>query len=138
MIDHKVIRPVVALAVGLVLDLYAYQRVTGPEPALQKVREEGIVMLARDILQNYVSPGNAIEIVDSVSPARKVGKVYIYPTDNGWELSGYYRRDEDDRWHPYLMALNEEAGLESLAVQDGNDRLIGMSAQDPRFSAVPP
>ncbi len=138
MIVHKVIRPVVALAVGLVLALYAYQRVTDPEPALQKVREEGIVMLARDILQSYVSPGNAIEIVDPVSPARKVGKVYIYPTDDGWELSGYYRRDENDRWHPYLMTLNEEAGLESLAVQDGNDRLIGMSAQDPRFSAVPP
>ncbi len=95
-------------------------------------------MVARDILQSYVSPGNAIEIVDAVSPASQVGKVYIYPTDEGWELSGHYRRDENDRWHPYLMALNGEAGLVSLAVQDGNDRLIGMSAQDPRFSAVPP
>jgi len=34
--------------------------------------------------------------------------------------------------------LNGEAELVSLAVQDGNDRLIGMSAQDPKFSAVPP
>ena len=95
-------------------------------------------MVARDILQSYVSPGNAIGIVDAVSPASQVGKVYIYPTDEGWELSGHYRRDENDRWHPYLMALNGEAELVSLAVQDGNDRLIGMSAQDPRFSAVPP
>ncbi len=138
MINHKVIRPLVALAIGLALALYAYQRVTDPEPGLQKAREETVVMSARDILQSYVSPVNAIEIVDPVSPARKVGKVYIYPTDDGWELSGYYRRDENDRWHPYLMALNGESGLESLAVQDGNDRLIGMSAQDPRFSAVPP
>ena len=138
MINHKVIRPVGALAIGLVLALYAYQRVTDPEPGLQKKREEGIVMVARDILQSFVSPGNAIEIVDAVSPARKVGKVYIFPNDDGWEVSGHYRRDANDRWHPYLMALNREAELESLAVQDGNDRLIGMSAQDPKFSAVPP
>ena len=138
MINHKVIRPLVAVAIGLVLALYSYQRVTDPEPGLQKAREEGIVMVARDILQSYVSPGNPIEIVDTLSPASKVGKVYIYPTDDGWELSGHYRRDESDRWHPYLMALNADAGLKSVAVQDGNDRLIGMSAQDPKFSAVPP
>lgn len=138
MINHKLVRPLVAVTVGLVLALYSYQRITDPEPGLQRVREEGIVMVARDILQRYVSPGNAIEIVDAVSPASQVGKVYIYPTDEGWELSGHYRRDENDRWHPYLMALNGEAGLVSLAVRDGNDRLIGMSAQDPRFSAVPP
>jgi len=138
MINHKVIRPLVAVAIGLVLALYSYQRVTDPEPGLQKAREEGIVMVARDILQSYVSPGNPIEIVDALSPASKVGKVYIYPTDDGWELSGHYRRDESDRWHPYLMALNADAGLKSVAVQDGNDRLIGMSAQDPKFSAVPP
>ena len=138
MINHKVVRPLVAVAIGLVLALYSYQRVTDPEPGLQKAREEGIVMVARDILQSYVSPGNPIEIVDALSPASKVGKVYIYPTDDGWELSGHYRRDESDRWHPYLMALNADAGLKSVAVQDGNDRLIGMSAQDPKFSAVPP
>ena len=138
MINHKVVRSLVALAIGLVLALYTYQCATDPEPGLQRVREEGIVMVARDILQSYVSPGNAIGIVDAVSPASQVGKVYIYPTDEGWELSGHYRRDENDRWHPYLMALNGEAELVSLAVQDGNDRLIGMSAQDPKFSAVPP
>ncbi len=138
MISHKVVRPLVAVTVGLVLALYSYQRITDPEPGLQRAIEEAIVMVARDILQSYVSPRNLIEIVDAVSPASKVGKSYVYPTDDGWELSGHYRRDENDRWHPYLMLLNGDAGLKSLAVQDGNDRLIGMSAQDPKFSAVPP
>ena len=138
MISHKVVRPLVAVTVGLVLALYSYQRITDSEPGLQRTIEEAIVMVARDILQSYVSPGNLIEIVDAVSPASKVGKSYVYPTDDGWELSGHYRRDENDRWHPYLMVLNGDAGLKSLAVQDGNDRLIGMSAQDPKFSAVPP
>ncbi len=138
MINHKVIRPLVAVTIGLVLALYSYQRITDPEPGLQRAREEAIVMVAREILQSYVSPGNVIEIVDAVSPASKVGKAFVGPTDEGWELSGHYRRDVNDRWHPYLMALNGDAGLKSLAVQDGNDRLIGMSAQDPKFSAVPP
>jgi len=76
--------------------------------------------------------------VDPVSPNRKVGKVYIYPAGGGWEVSGLYRRDEDHAWHPFLMSLNVEAGLESLAVRDANDRLIGLSSQDSKFSAVPP
>lgn len=95
-------------------------------------------MSARDILQSYVAPGEEIEIVDPVSPNSKVGKAYILPAASGWEVSGHYRRGESDPWHPYLMSLDGEAGLESLAVRDGNDRLIGMSAQDPQFSAVPP
>ncbi len=138
MINHKLLRPVLALAIGLVLALYAYQRVSDPEPALQRAREEAVVMSARDILQSYVSPGNDIEIVDPVSPNRKIGKVYVFAAEQGWEVSGHYRRDRNDRWHRYLMALNGDAALESLAVQDANDRLIGMSAQDPKFSTVPP
>ena len=138
MINHKVVRPLVALTLGLILALYAYQRVTDPAPGLQRAREEAVVMSARDILQSYVAPGGNLEIVDPVSPNRKVGKDYIYPDGEDWEVSGHYRRDEHDPWHPYLMSLDSEAGLKSLAVRDANDRLIGMSAQDPRFSAVPP
>ena len=138
MINHKVVRPLVGLTLGLILALYAYQCVTDPQPGLQRTREEAVVFSARDILRSYVGPAQHLEIVDPVSPNRKVGKAYIYPAAEGWEVSGHYRRDEDDPWHPYLMSLNDEAGLESLAVRDANDRLIGMSSQDPKFSAVPP
>lgn len=138
MINHKVIRPVVAVTFGLMLALYAYQRVNDPEPAIRRAIEEAIVMSARDILQSYVAPGNEIGIVDPLNPDSKVGKVFIAATDTGWEIAGHYRRDEADPWHPYLMMLDGEGELESLAVRDGNDRLIGMSAQDPKFSAVPP
>lgn len=137
MIDHKVIRPVIALTAGLILALYAYQRVTDPEPRLQRAREEAVVISARDILQSYVAPGRNLEIVDPLSPNRKVGKDYVWPDGEGWEVSGHYRRNEDDPWHPYLMALDREAGLKSLAVKDANDRLIGMSVRDPKFSAIP-
>ncbi len=137
MINHKVVRPVLALIIGVMLALYAYQRIADPEPRAQRAREEAVVFSAREILQSYVAPGEHLEIVDPLSPDRKVGKVYIYPTDAGWELSGHYRRGEDDRWHPYLMSLDGGAGLESLAVRDADDRLIGMSSQDSKFSAVP-
>ncbi len=137
MINHKVVRPIMALIIGVMLALYAYERITDMEPRAQRAREEALVSSAREILQSYVAPGGHLEIVDPLSPNRKVGKSYIYPTEGGWDVSGHYRRDADDWWHPYLMSLDGAGGLESLAVRDADDRLIGMSSRDPKFSAVP-
>ena len=138
MINHKVIRPIFALSIGLVLSLYIYQYVSDRQPILQRVKEESVVISSRDFLHNYGSPRNHIEIVDPVSPNRSVGKVYIYPTDDGWEVSGYYRRNQNDLWHPYLMLLNGDVGLILLTVQDTNDNLIEISALNHDFSVVPP
>ena len=135
-INHDVVRPIVAVAVGLLLAIYVYRFVTDPEPALRRAQEESVVMASRDILKRYVAP--SIEIVDPVSPDRKVGKVYIYPTGGGWEISGHYRRDENDSWHAYLMSLSEAGSLESLKVQDSNDALVRASATDPKLSVVSP
>ena len=38
---HRVIRLVVAFTVGIVLALYSFERISDPEPALQRAREEG-------------------------------------------------------------------------------------------------
>lgn len=138
MTNHRVIRPIVALAIGLALALYAYQCVTDPEPGRQRAREEAVVMSSRAILQSYVAPAGPIDIVDPVSPDSKVGKVYIYPARGGWEVSGHYRRGEGDWWHPYLMVLDGEAGLDSLTVGDDDAGLMRLAAEDPKFSAVPP
>ncbi|MFQ5546804.1 MAG: hypothetical protein ACE5FV_00820 [Woeseia sp.] len=137
-IDHDIVRPVVALVIGLLLAVYVYRLVTDPEPALRKARQEAVVMASRDILRSYVAPDATIQIVDPVSPDRKVGKVYIYPSATGWEVSGHYRRDDGDRWHPFLLVMNAGEELESLKVRDSNDRLIGMSLRDPKFSVIPP
>jgi len=134
---HRYIQWIVAIAVGVVLSLLAFQRVTDPEPARQKLIEEGVVMEARLLLTSYVLPGGELQLVDPLAPDRKIGKVYIWPLDDGWEVSGYYRRNAQDPWHPFLMNLDAESSLTSLAVKDSNERLIGMSAQDPNFSAVP-
>jgi len=136
-LNHRVMRWVVAFTIGFALAFYAFQRISDPEPRLQRAREEAVVIAARAILQDYVLPNGVIEIVDPLAPRRKVGKVYVYPTDSGWEVSGYYRREPGDRWHPYLLGLDKDARLKSLAVRDTDGKLADLATQDPRFSVVP-
>jgi hypothetical protein len=134
-LTHRIARFAIALGVGLALSLYAYQRVTDPEPAMQRAKEEAVVLAARDVLRHYIRPVPELRIVDPVSPNRKVGKSYIYPTDSGWEVSGHYRRNDADRWHPFLMALNPDATLANLSVKDSPDRFPTEARQDPKFNA---
>jgi hypothetical protein len=136
-LTHRIVRFTIALGVGLALSLYAYQRVTDPEPAMQRAKEEAAVLAARDILQHYVRPAPELRIVDPVSPDRKVGKSYIYPTATGWEVSGHYRRNDADPWHPFLMALNPDASLAKLSVRDRPDSFPAEARQDPKFNAQP-
>lgn len=131
---HRIIRPVVAFSVGIVLALYAFERISDPEPARQRAREEAVVISAREILKSYVPAEAEIEIADPLAQNRVAGKVYIYPTDNGWEVSGYYRRNESDRWHPFLMSLNANIDLVSLSVRDADESLGAAASVDPKFS----
>ncbi len=128
---------VVALLFGLAAALYAYDWVTDPAPRLQREQEERVVVSVRDILKRYVAPGTDIELVDPVDPDRKVGKVYISPVDGGWEISGYYRREATDPWHPWLMSVNSELQLQSLSVQDSNPEVIEQASAEPKFDAAP-
>ena len=131
---HRIIRLVVAFAIGIFLALYSFERISDPEPARQRVREEAVVLSAREILKSYVAAGMQIEIVDPLATDRSVGKPYISPADNGWEVSGHYRRYASDRWHPFLMTLDTNVILVSLAVRDDNERLAAAAAEDPKFS----
>jgi len=134
---HRYMQWIVAIAVGIILSLLVFERSTDPEPARQKAIEEAVVLEARLLLLSYVLPGGELQLVDPLAPNRKVGKTYIWPVDTGWEVSGFYRRDQQDRWHPFLMNLDSSSRLTLLAVKDSNERLIGMSARDPKFAAVP-
>jgi len=140
MVNHKVIRMVVALATGIFLALFSYQKIANQEPGLERAQEEAAVLAAREILQEFVAVDGAIEIVDPLAPSRVIGKVYVYPADTGWQLSGYYRRVGgvlDDRWHPYLMSLDAGLLLLSLSVKDTDSQLIASAASDPRISVDP-
>jgi hypothetical protein len=139
-VNHKVIRMIVALAIGVFLALFSYQRITDQEPGQERALEEAAVLAGREILQSFVAVDAEIEIVDPLAPSRVIGKVYIYPAEGGWQLSGYYRRkglNSGDKWHPYLMSLDEGLALLKLSVKDKDEQLKASAASDPSFSVDP-
>ena len=136
-VNHRVMRLVFAFAVGLFVSFWSYQWITNPDRAAQRAVEEGVVRESRLILESWVAAGRDIEISDPLNRVREAGKVYLYPTDDGWELSGQYRPAGDRNWHPYLMRLDADARLVSLSVEDDDPKLAEKAASDHRFSISP-
>jgi hypothetical protein len=137
MINHRIARLVFAFAVGIFLSIYAYRIVTDPEPARERAREEAAVWASRGIISEIVSADGKLQIVDPLAPDRVVGKTYVYPAGNGWEVSGHYRRNSGDRWHPYLMSIDENLRLQALSVRDSSADLAERSRSDPRLTVAP-
>jgi len=131
---HRIVRLLVAFGVGIFLALYTFERISDPEPALQRAREEAVVLSAREILKAYVRAEGELEIADPLAKNRVAGKVYIYPVEDGWDVSGHYRRGATDRWHPFLMSLNANIELISLAVRDDDEQMTAAAEDDPKFS----
>ena len=115
--NHRVGRSVFGLVVGLAVAVFAYQWITDPAPRQQRQIEEQAVQASRELLVSAIGV-DSIEIVDPLAPNRKVGKVYIYADEPGWAVSGYYRRDEDDRWHPYLLNMTADLELHAFKAED--------------------
>ncbi|MGB5630509.1 MAG: hypothetical protein WBM57_14160 [Woeseiaceae bacterium] len=115
--NHRIGQSLFALAVGLAVAVFAYQWITDPAPREQRQVEERAVLASRDLLVSAVGV-SSLEIIDPLAPNRKVGKVYIYAEEPGWAVSGYYRRDEDDRWHPYLLSMTADLELHALKTED--------------------
>ncbi len=124
------------IAIGLVVAALSFQWITDPGKREQRAEEERVVEVSRLALLEKLAIAE-LEIVDPLSPQRKVGKVYVYPLADGWEISGYYRRNDDDHWHPYLMALGPELSLESLKVGDSDSGLAQMATMDPILEVLP-
>jgi hypothetical protein len=121
------------LIVGLLVAVFAFRWITDPLPRAARVQEEQLVLASRNVLQRTTNL-SGLEIVDPLDPQRKVGKVYVYPEGDGWAVSGFYRRDDTDRWHPYLMMLDNDLQLVTLKLKD--NRLAELANNDPRLDAV--
>jgi hypothetical protein len=120
---------VFGLVVGLLVATWSYRWVVDyNERSTRAAEEEAVVQAARTVLQAVVDAGE-LEIVDPLAPDRSVGKSYIYPEGPGWAVSGYYRRDDADRWHPFLLSLTEAREFYHLKVQD--EALSERAAVDP-------
>ena len=115
--NHRVGKLVFGLSVGLLVALLAYRWAADTESSAERLREESVVMASRDWLASTLDIGQLV-IVDPLSPDRKVGKVYVYPAGDRWEISGFYRRDKSDLWHPYLITMDEALALKHVKVSD--------------------
>jgi hypothetical protein len=133
-VNHRIVRLVVAVVVGLVVAITSYQWITDTERSTRRADEEAVVFASRDILRAYVAEDN-LEISDPLDRVRDAGKVYLFPTSEGWELSGHYRRPGEKEWHAFLMAVGPDTMLIRLTVQDADDQVAEKAAVDAKFSA---
>ena len=115
--NHRIARLVFALGVGSAVAFMALQWISNPAPRAERELEETIVDFARQQLRETLEL-DTLMIVDPLAQDRVVGKSYVYRAGDGWEVSGYYRRGEGDRWHPFLMTLNAIPAMTHLKVRD--------------------
>lgn len=134
--NHRKGRLIFAAVTGIVVALLSYRWISDPAPKMERERQELAVAESRRVLADALSIGD-LELVDALAPNRRVGKVYIYPTADGWEISGYYRRDENDRWHPYLMSLSQSLALETIKVRDTEIALVERAEKNPKLNVTP-
>jgi len=114
-----------AISVGLLVAFTAYRWVNDAGPRAERASlaraerafEESVVLASRALLQSTLAIGK-LELVDPLAPDRVVGKAYVYPSSSGWEVSGFYRRDARDLWHPYLVTLDATLQLAHLKISD--------------------
>jgi len=131
--NHRVIRLVVAFIFGLAVAYGSYQWISDSERPARRVEEEAVALAAREILRSYITDEN-LEVSDPLDRVRDAGKVYLFPTAGGWEVSGHYKRRGEKAWHPWLMELDRNVSLVSLAVQDANASLAERASADPKFT----
>ena len=129
-VNHRITSWIFALAVGLLLSYCSYQWIVDTDRGEQRALEDNVVRQSRVFLEFYVGFDTEIEISDALNRVREAGKVYIYPVESGWELSGHYRRTGERRWHPFLMILDSDASLVSLMVEDTYAPLVEKAATD--------
>ena len=115
--NHRIARLAFGFGVGLIVAVMAFKWITNPAPRAERQLEETVVAASRQHIEATLANAG-VALVDPLSPDRKVGKTYVYRAGDGWEVSGYYRRDENDRWHPYLMTLDASHAMTHLKVQD--------------------
>jgi len=132
--NHRTGRIVFSLGIGLLVAIFAYQWIMNPAPRAERVLQESVVATSRVLLEETLAIGR-LEIVDALAPDRKIGKTYVYREDEGWQLSGYYRRNENDLWHPYLMTLDNSTALIQLKISDAE--LMDRGADEDFLEVLP-
>ena len=132
--NHRIGGIVFAFGVGLLVAFLSYRWITDPAPRLERQLQEAAVLAAREQLRD-IAGSSDLEVVDPLAPERKVGKVYVYRAGDGWEVSGFYRRNDGERWLPFLMSLDASNTMVQLKVRDAV--LAEAAGNDDRVEALP-
>ena len=115
--NHRVGRLLFGFGIGFLAAFLAFRWASELGPRAEREVQEAAVMASRALLEDTLAIGQ-LEVVDPLAPDRVVGKGYVYPSGDGWQVSGFYRRGPQDLWHPYLISLDAELGLAHLKVSD--------------------
>jgi len=126
---------VFGIVAGILVAVFSYRWITDPGRGVERDDEERVVRVVRTQVVALLGLASA-EYVDAIAPDRAVGKTYVYPLADGWEVSGYYRRDARDEWHPYLATVGDDRSLRSLRVRDGHPAVDARAAADARVEAL--
>ena len=116
-VKYTINQKVFAVIIGLTISYYAYKWVVDPAPRLQRQAEERIVSHARKSVFQLLELTEQTKVIDPLNPNKKVGKTYLAPNDNGWQVSGYLRRDEAEPWYPWLISLDNNLDIVELRIQ---------------------
>jgi hypothetical protein len=134
--NHTYGRIIFGLVVGLGAAWMSYSWLTSPDGRTERAIQEAVVLESRSIVMSATGLAN-LEFVDPLAADRRVGKAYVYREADSWSVSGYYRRNEDDRWHPWLLALNAEREMLSLKIQDTDTDLINRASSNALLEVSP-
>jgi hypothetical protein len=85
--NHRIARLAFGLGVGLIVAFMAFKWITNPEPRAERQLEEAAVTMSRQHLEATLAI-ESVELVDPLSPNRKVGKTYVYRAGDGCASQG--------------------------------------------------
>ncbi len=133
--NHRIGQFAFALLVGLLVAVFAYRWITDPAGREGRAVEEQVVQMSRQHLAAAIG-NEMLQVVDPLARDRKVGKAYVYPEGDDWIVSGFYRRDDDDRWHPYLMSINSDFDLLHLKTADRDQEFLERAKSNPLLEVL--
>ena len=106
-----------ALTVGFLAATSVYFSSTSPDITIQRESEEAVIKQSEKLFMTILQMPNTTQIIHPLNPNRDVGKSYIYPLDGDWQISGFYRRNQNEEWRAWLINLDNSLKLIDLRVQ---------------------
>ena len=133
MVNVQLARIIFGIVVGILVAVFSYQWITDSSRRVERGIEESVVFEVRVLLAETLALKD-LEIVDPVESNREAGKSYVYRTATGWQVSGHYRRQEEDPWQQFLMNLDEDVTLLNLLVDD--PEIVEQARENPKLDVV--